>query len=111
MFVFTETDQQGTIGLSPSAVYSRRSVQLDGVAHFRARPVGLQVVHFRRSDPGPLQCFGDYTGLGRFAGHRQSCARPVLVECGPQDHAPDSVAVGLRIAEPLQDHDPRSPRL
>ena len=99
------TDQKRFAGVPAGPVDRCRGVDLDGVAHLGAGPVRLQVVDIRWLDTGPLQRRLDHAFLRRAVRDGQARARAVLVQCRAPDDAPDTVAVGLGIREPLQDQD------
>ena len=98
-------DQQGPLRVASPAVRRRRRLQLDGVADRGPGAVRFQVVHPGGLDAGSRERRLDALLLRRPARHRQARARPVLVERGAADHAPDPVPVGLRLVEPLEHHD------
>ena len=99
------TDEQGAVRPSALAVGRGGGAQFDGIADFRAGSVRFQVVHRRGRNFRPGERVLDDPFLRLLVRHGQSRARPVLVDRRSLDHAPDPVAVGLRIAKPLQDQD------
>ena len=100
------TDQQRALRLAPPAVDRPGRLRLDRVPDLGAGAVRLQVVHFRGQDSCLRQRLFDAPLLRRAVGNRQSRARAVLVDRRAPDHGPDAVAVRLRVAQPLQHHDP-----
>ena len=98
-------DQQGPLRIASPAVRRRRRLELDGVADRGPGAVRLQVVHLRGLDAGPRERRLDAILLRRPARHRQSRARPVLVERGAADHPPDPVPVRLGLVKALEHHD------
>ena len=99
-------DQQRPLGGTTRPEDVRHRPQLDGVADRRSRAVGLQVVDLCRRDGRPAQRLGDDELLRLPVRHGESGAGPVLVQRRTPDHAPDPVAVGLGILQPLEDQDP-----
>ena len=102
------TGQQRSVGFTPPPVDVRHRVELDRVAHRRAGPVGLQVVDLRRNDA----CLRKRGLHHLFQGGRvrdgQAGACPAVIHGRAPDDRPDAVAVRLRLAQPLQYHDPAS---
>ena len=98
-------DQQGVVVVVSLSVGRPRRVGFDGVAHLGTGAVRLHVVHVRRSQAGPPDRFDHDPLLRRAARYRQPGAGPVLVYRRAPNNAPDAVAVSLRLAESLQDHD------
>ena len=66
----------------------------------------FQIVHVGRRHSRACQRVLYHPLLCRTVRHRGSRARAVLVDRRAADHAPDAVAVRLRLAQPLQDDHP-----
>ena len=98
-------DQQRAGGVAPPAVGRPGRLHLDGVAHLGPGAVRLDVVDPGGRDAGGAQRRLDDLLLRRAARHGQPRAGAVLIERRAADHAPDAVAVGLRLGQPLQHHD------
>ena len=98
-------DQQGIVRVASPAVGLARGVGFDGVAHGRAGPVCLHIVHVRGRQSRIPQRILHYLLLRLLAGHGQPRARTVLVQRRASDHRPDSVTVRLRILQALQHQD------
>ena len=99
-------DQQRSPGRTIRPERVHHGPQLDRVADRCTRAVGLQVVDVGRRDARPAQRLGDDQFLRRAVRYRQPGARAVLVQRRTPDHGPDAVAVGLRLGESLEHHDP-----
>ena len=98
------TDEQGMIGFASPAVDAGRGVDLDWIADGRPGPVRLEIVDLRRRDPRPGERRLDHLFQGGRVGHRQAGAGASVVDRRAPDDRPDPVAVGLGVAQPLQDH-------
>ena len=96
-------DQQRVLRFASLAVHRCRRLHFDRVPQLRCGSVGFQIVHVRRRHARPGQGLLDHPLLHRTVGHRRPRARPVLVDRRATNHPPNPVAVGLRVAEPLQD--------
>ena len=96
-------DQQRAVLVSSATVGRRCRVELDRVADLRTGPVRLHIVDFERLDAGALERCFDHPLLGRTIRDGQPWTRPVLVDGRSADHAPDAVAFGLRLIQPLKD--------
>ena len=64
--------------------------------------MGFQVVHFARRHACPRQRRFDDLFLGGTFRRGRACAGAALVDRAAADHALDTVAVGLRVSQPLQ---------
>ena len=98
-------DQQRLVRRSPPPVDRRCGAEFGGITHPRPGAVGLQVVDFRRGEPGAGQGVLDGSLLGRPFRYRESRTRPILVHRRAADHGPDPVAIGLGLFESLEDDD------
>ena len=99
------TDEQRVVVVVAGSIGVPGGVGLYGITDQRAGPVRLDVVHIGGPKPGAEESVGDNPLLRGPAGHRKSRTRPVLVHRGTADHGPYAIAVGLRLAQPLQHHD------
>ena len=98
--------QKRPVGVASPAVDVGHGVDLDGIAHRGAGPVGLQIIHLRRWYARLRQRrFNDLHQRGRVR-HGQTGAGAAVIHRGPPDHRPDPVAVRLGLAQPLQHHHP-----
>ena len=98
-------DQQRPVRIATTAIGRSHRLCLDRVAHFGARAVRFDVVDIGGRDPGLAQRGLDDLLLRRTARYGQPLARPVLVQGRAADDAPDAVAVGFRLGEPLEHDD------
>ena len=101
---FNGTRQQRTVGVASPAVDFGHGVDLYRVAHGRSGPVRLKVFHVGRRYPRLVQRVFDDADERGGMGDGQARAGAAVVDGRTADHAPDAVAVGLRLAQPLQDH-------
>ena len=101
---FDGTRQQRMIGAASTAVDFGHGIDLDRVAHGRTGPVRFQVLHVRRRYPRLVQCVFDHPDECGGMGDGQARAGAAVVYGRTADHAPDPVAVSLRLAQPFEDH-------
>ncbi len=97
-------DRQGAAGASyaqgpPDGLALRR------VPHRGARPVGLEVGHVVRGDPGPPVDLLQQAALHLDAGHREARGATVAVDAAGRDHHVDAVAVGQGGGQGLEEDD------
>jgi len=78
---------------------------LDRIAAARPGAVELDVLHVPARDPRPPTGEPDHLGLRHLARHRESLARPVVVDGSTADRAVDVVAVGDRVGQRLERDD------
>src|SRR5206468_2689503 len=88
--------------------HSAQRARLDGVAHQRARAVGLDVLDLRGRDAGAAARLAQQGFLRLLARYRHAGRAAVLVHRGPADDRVDAIAVGAGPAERLE-HDHAGP--
>ena len=107
MFVFTEPTTRGRSAGRAAAERRVQGLELDRVAERGTGAVRLHVGRRRRARrPRTPRAWRITACCARPFGTVRPLLAPVLVDRGPADHREDVVAVGLRIGEPLEDHDP-----
>ena len=95
-------DQQGAVRIALASEDFRGGVQFDRVADDSARAVRFEVIDFGGSDAGANQGLSHGLFLRARARHRQTLAGAVLIDGGARNNGPDPVAVGLRVAQTLE---------
>ena len=105
---FHGTDEKGPVGLSLPAVDRRHGVDLDRISDGRSGPVCLEVVHLRRRNARVRErCLHHLLERGRIR-NGQPHAGSSMVHRRAPDHSPDPVAIGLRLGQALEHHNPAS---
>ena len=104
MFVLTEPIGQRPAGGPLGAEHGAERAHLDRIAERGAGAVRLDVADTcAASTPRRGQRLADHRLLRRAVGDGQPAAPPVLVDGRAADHGEDAVAVGQRVAQPLED--------
>ena len=106
MFVFTEPTSSGRSGAAPRPGTAPRACTSIGSPSEVPGAVGLDVVDVSRARARVRERCADHRLLRRAVRRREPAAAPVLVDGGAADHRQDAVAVGERVGQALQHHDP-----
>ena len=108
MLVLADPMISGCAAGRPGPVNAGQRLDFDRIAERRPGAVRLHVRHVQRAHAGRGQRLRDHLPLRRAAGDGQAAARAVLVDGGAANQSEDGVAIGDRIAQSLENHDPAS---
>ena len=97
--------QKGSVRFASPAVNVGHGIELDRIAHGRSGPVRLQVVDIRRQHARFGQRGFHHLLQGRRVRDREPDAGAAVIDRRALDDGPDSIAVGLGVAQALEHDD------
>src|SRR5207244_2798062 len=98
--------EQSVLARLPEYSFERGKLRL--VAHWRPRPVRLDVSDFARAQARVLQRVFEQRPLRLGVRRHQTCRPTVLIHRRAANDCPDAITIPLGVTETLEDHDPAS---